>query len=195
MGTRHLIAVYYDGAYRIAQYGQWDGYPNGQGIKVLDFLKTADFDRFKEKLKLVHFETKAEEKEKDQFFKEIGVEDGWMDAEQVNRYHRRYPLLTRDNGAKILQMVYDLEEPAFLQDSLNFAMDSLFCEWAYVINFDKEVLEVYKGFNQDPVPIGRFTSTTANSQGYYCIKLKKMYPLHRLPAKEDFIHDLEPDEE
>ena len=30
MGTRHLIAVQLDGEYKIAQYGQWDGYPEGK---------------------------------------------------------------------------------------------------------------------------------------------------------------------
>lgn len=32
MGTRHLIAVQIDGAYKIAQYGQWDGNPACTGI-------------------------------------------------------------------------------------------------------------------------------------------------------------------
>lgn len=31
MGTRNLTAVYLDGQYKVAQYGQWDGYPEGQG--------------------------------------------------------------------------------------------------------------------------------------------------------------------
>lgn len=38
MGTRHLIAAVIDGEYKIAQYGQWDGDPEGQGLTVLDFL-------------------------------------------------------------------------------------------------------------------------------------------------------------
>jgi hypothetical protein len=38
MGTRHLILVYYKGQYRICQYGQWDGQPDGQGLTCLHFL-------------------------------------------------------------------------------------------------------------------------------------------------------------
>jgi hypothetical protein len=34
MGTRNLIAVFFDGEYRVAQYSQWDGYPEGQGGNV-----------------------------------------------------------------------------------------------------------------------------------------------------------------
>ena len=39
MGTRNLTAVYLDGQYKVAQYGQWDGYPEGQGITALTFLR------------------------------------------------------------------------------------------------------------------------------------------------------------
>ena len=38
MGTRHLIVVYYKGKLYIANYGQWDGYPEGQGKTVLKFV-------------------------------------------------------------------------------------------------------------------------------------------------------------
>ena len=38
MGTRNLTVVYVDGEYRVAQYGQWDGYPSGQGMTCLKFL-------------------------------------------------------------------------------------------------------------------------------------------------------------
>jgi hypothetical protein len=34
-------------------------------------------------------------------------------------------------------------------DSKGFLSDSLFCEWAYIINLDKEVLEVYEGFQEE----------------------------------------------
>ena len=39
MGTRNLTCVIKDGKYRVAQYGQWDGYPEGQGMNILNFLK------------------------------------------------------------------------------------------------------------------------------------------------------------
>jgi len=39
MGTRHLICVVKGKEYIVAQYGQWDGYPTGQGIGVLNFFK------------------------------------------------------------------------------------------------------------------------------------------------------------
>lgn len=37
MGTRSLVVVKMDGAYRVAQYGQWDGGADGVGLAVLNF--------------------------------------------------------------------------------------------------------------------------------------------------------------
>jgi hypothetical protein len=35
-----------------------------------------------------------------------------------------------------------------LIDGYSFAGNSLFCEWGYIINFDRRVIEFYAGFNQ-----------------------------------------------
>ncbi len=39
MGTRHLICVFYKCRFVVAQYGQWDGYPEGQGVTLMKFLR------------------------------------------------------------------------------------------------------------------------------------------------------------
>lgn len=44
MGTRHLILVFYKGAYRIAQYGQWDGYPSSERLNGTTALPTCYSD-------------------------------------------------------------------------------------------------------------------------------------------------------
>ena len=52
MGTRSLIVVYMDGDYRVAQYSQCDGYPEGQGMSVLKFLEN-DFVEHKFRKNLI----------------------------------------------------------------------------------------------------------------------------------------------
>ena len=40
MGTRNLtMVINQKGEKKVAQYGQWDGYPSGVGVSVLNFLK------------------------------------------------------------------------------------------------------------------------------------------------------------
>jgi len=61
MGTRNLTCVVLDGEYRIAQYGQWDGYPSGQGATVLEFLKDKmDREQFETALRQTKWITKEE---------------------------------------------------------------------------------------------------------------------------------------
>lgn len=196
MGTRNLTMVVSNGKFKVAQYGQWDGYPKGQGATVLSFLKSTNLDDFKKRLKQVKFMGKKEKAEMDGFLKSIGSKDGWMTGEQSEKYQKKYPLLTRDNGAKILQMIMDsTENPIYLNNSVSFATDSLFCEWAYLIDLDKNVLEVYTGFNKEPLTeMDRFYKHTSKKEEYTPIKLAKTYPLDNLPSEADFVNDFKEEE-
>jgi len=68
---------------------------------------------------------------------------------------KRLPFFSRDTGAEILKLVYNCSDRKIaLRDNTLFANDSLFCEMAFVIDLDTKMLEVYKGFNREPVPEG-----------------------------------------
>jgi len=47
MGTRNLTCVIKGGDFKVAQYGQWDGYPSGSGKDILEWLSDpkANFER------------------------------------------------------------------------------------------------------------------------------------------------------
>lgn len=196
MGTRNLTMVIQNEKPVVAQYGQWDGYPKGQGYTVLEFLRKVDLKKFNEKLKNVRFVNAADEKKIQAFMKKIGCPDGWMTSEQSAKYHEKYPYMSRDHGAKILDLIYTSDGEVLLQDSTSFAGDSLFCEWAYVIDLDNNTLECYGGFNKQPLNEGeRFKDAEPTDSGYLPITCIKKYPLDKLPTKRQFVKDLEPKEE
>ncbi len=183
MGTRHLIAAVIDGDFKLAQYGQWDGYPDGQGVGVLRFLKKSDLGQFKEKLRECTWITQEQ-------IDTVNATEGWQ---------RVYPHLSRDAGSDVLAMIRDSDSPLFLQDTKGFGGDSLMCEWAYVIDFDTNAFEVYEGFNKEPTPAdSRFPSGAdwlEKTQDYEPVKLVKSYPLDALPKKKKFFKDLMPSDD
>ena len=53
--------VIHKGETKIAQYGQWDGYPEGQGVTILNFVrKKKNLEKLRAKLEKVRFKTKKE---------------------------------------------------------------------------------------------------------------------------------------
>lgn len=193
MGTRGLTAVIYKGEVKVAQYGQWDHYPSGSGLTILEFLRKYKADKFKRRLDCTRFFKPDDEKKLDKFLKSIGSKDGWMNMEQAEKYKQAFPYLTRDNGSKILEMIYKSEGEVVLHESMDFVNDSLFCEWAYVIDYDKNTFEVYEGFNKRKLgKKQRFYSETVNEGGYYPVRCIKTYSLSDLPTKRKFLKELEP---
>lgn len=189
MGTRNLTMVIKGEKTRVAQYGQWDGYPEGQGATILNFLKTNDLNRFSEQLENVRFTTEEDEKNVNKFLESIGSKDGWMNMEQAAKYHLAYPYNSRDIGGQILELIHEsTDDEIVLVDSTDFAQDSLFCEWAYVVDLDNRKLEVYKGFvkEQPDHPNSRFGNQLTSDTNYYPIQLAGEFDIDNLPTEEEF---------
>jgi len=58
-------------------------------------------------------------------------------------------------------------------DSRDFAKDSVFCRYAYVLDMDNEILEIYEGFQKEynRNTEERFHSSESDKNGYFPIKL------------------------
>ena len=125
MGTRHLICVFKDGDYRVAQYGQFDGYPEGQGLDLLNFLtKEMDKDLFLQKLNNVSFGT---EKELHNQWQKCGADDSGLVSFDVADLHEKiYPENSRNTGSGILSIIQNSTRKLLLANKLGFAGDSLF---------------------------------------------------------------------
>lgn len=202
MGTRHMIAVVNDGRYRVAQYGQWDGYPSGQGVDILEFLLTGNVAALRTNSLKCSF---ISDEEYSELWKDFGIDiqqQAFVDGEIAKKFKEKYPQLYRDAGSDVLGMVAAADKGLKLLDDYTVAADSLFCEWAYVIDFDKDTFEVYEGFNTSPLDRSeRFFGLSSRSNNpsedskYYPVKLKAAFSLSALPTKEDFLSRCEPPED
>lgn len=57
MGTRNSTIVIYEKKIKVEQYGQWDGYPEGQGQTISNFLETVNLKKFKNQIKNLKYFT------------------------------------------------------------------------------------------------------------------------------------------
>lgn len=147
MGTRGAITFVAGGVEKTV-YNHFDSYPTGLGVTVLDWLRSPSWDLATvraqvEALRLVDDSDEPTPEEREQFahLADPGVSTGrdW------------YSLLRETQGepAAIL-------EAGVAGDATGFPLDSLFCEWAYVIDLDQETFEVYEGFQRSGPVAGRW---------------------------------------
>jgi hypothetical protein len=129
MGTRNLTVVKnLEGTTKIAQYGQWDGYPSYSGIQALEFLRDkVNRDNLLVELQNVQF---IGDEEVDTLYKQYESTD-WENKDFLNAY----PGLHRDTGIGILAVVANATDTIKTVDNTEFANDSLFCEGIYEVDF------------------------------------------------------------
>lgn len=191
MGTRSLIAVKIDGQYKVSQYSQFDGYIKGQGVIVLNFLnelKTEEaWEEFKSKVRAAKFLTPDEIKSR---WVECGAkpDDDWVSMEVSSRFSNKYPELSRNTGAGVLTLVLNRAPGIELKNEIEFAGDGLFCEFAYVIDFDLNTFEVFTGFHKGkPSEEERFSYLKRAHEEYSPVKLLIKFDLDDLPSQEEFL--------
>jgi hypothetical protein len=96
-----------------------------------------------------------------------GLSDKWYKLNPGTRLNW-YELLRPFQGSL---KAYAAEKPLrYMSDGESFMGDSLFCEYAYVINLNKEVLEFYEGF-QKKVSNNRYKKFIGEEGKYRNVKL------------------------
>ena len=143
MGTRGGVGFRINGVDKVT-YNHYDSYPECLGKNVLEFLKSCDLDELKGKVEKIELLKGIDvptpeliEKAKEMGIIDLGVSNQSLDD-----------LYCVMRGAQGDLNAYS--ELGYMVDGSDFLIDSLFCEYAYIVNFDDNVLECYKGFNHDP---------------------------------------------
>ncbi|EEH47601.2 uncharacterized protein PADG_03685 [Paracoccidioides brasiliensis Pb18] len=156
MGISSLICVFYQGRFVVAQYANFEGYPQGQqGLKILKFLVVpGNITRLTEGLENIKY---LSIEELDEIYMEVSNIDRNAYAKKaesdpdfvmpVNIFKHLYPSLSREAGSDILELIAQStpEKKILHALELEFANESFSCEWAYVIDLDNEMFEVFFG--------------------------------------------------
>lgn len=134
MGTRGITHVIdSSGQTVVAQYGQWDHYPDGQGLNILSFISGYNVvEQLEKALFKCYFATESELEE---IYKPFVTADGMMTMENSDKFSVMYPSLTRNTGSDILKVVTYSTGRVPLSNQIDFIEDDLMCEGVYTIDF------------------------------------------------------------
>lgn len=168
MGTRGALTFVVDGVEKTT-YNQYDSYPDGLGLDVLAWLRSADLTAARKAavaLTPVSGEPTADELAELAEFHDRHVSNG----------HDWYSALRRTQGNPAAILRAGRYDP-----SDDFPLDLLFCEWAYVVDFDSKVFEVYKGFQQSPPTAGRWVGREG-VRGYCPVQRVAEWSFDALPV-------------
>lgn len=209
MGTRGAFGVIIGEQEKIA-YNQYDSYPEGKGVEVLRWIRDADLTVVRdlaEKAKVVSEDSKPtpEDVKALKPYTNLGVSEQSTDD--------WYCLVRETQGD--LGMIL---ESGYVLDASHFPLDSLFCEWAYIIDLDAGRFEVYKGFQKKLPKEGRWKRRPTKAEDeenwaehlkwcarqtpprtpwmkerseYKAVELVASWPLDDLPTEEHFLGTFE----
>lgn len=186
MGTRGSLGfIVEDKEY--LNYNHFDSYPDGLGQTVLEFIteinKENGWEQFKENAKnVVHLKgnrvTDTTIQEKYRKYSNLSVSEKTLEDPYC---------LFREIQDSWMYEIYKGELQHFFFDN-NFIKDSLFCEYAYIINLDTMKLEFYDGFQKKVQKNNRF-GEKANKDGYYPSRLVGVFNLEDI-RDSDYINNL-----
>jgi hypothetical protein len=183
MSTQGIIGFVVDGDEKIGEIAS-DAYPSGVGLDTLRWLRPQDPSTLRKaarKVRVVEFHarpTAADIAKLDSRVLAI-LRDWKIDPSTTEWGEVLRPLAGSPMWALVAQVIADASE---------FALDSLYTEWGYVIDLDRDVLEAYQGVQRVPHRHGRFARrpVPAVAKGYWPLALVAEWPLTQLPTDDEF---------
>lgn len=178
MGTRGTYGFRKDGVDKLT-YNHFDSYPDWLGRKVVEFCKNHNVEELHkifDKIVMVNESDTPTEAQINEC-----IENGFSDFNVSSGSNNDWYCLLR-NCQGNLECLANEKDHAYMTNANNFIKDSLFCEYAYIINLDDEVLEFYEGFQEKPQEGNRY-GTEPNEEytsKYYPCKLSLAFELNHI---------------
>lgn len=174
MGTRGVWGVRYQNKDKIT-YNHFDSYPDNLGETIKKFIIKHSVEELKQIASKIILVDRNMKPTKEQIEACKDYMNLYVSEQSPEDW---YCLLHKSQGepeAYIKGLI-------FMIDSCNFMKDSLFCEWAYIINLDTNKLEIYRGFQKEPQNNRYYCEA---DQGYANCAL-----IHEIPLEEVKILDM-----
>jgi hypothetical protein len=174
MGTRGAIGFRINNEDKI-QYNHFDSYPSYLGLEILTYLQQSNFSDIKkvaERIILVNEEDTPS-------IEQIKECKPWTTLNIEEQNNADWYCLLQDTQGSLQSFSEGLK---YMNNSKYFLLNSLSCEYAYIINVDDQVLEYYCGFNKKSRNRkGRYASLQPKyATEYYGVVLLKKYSLDTL---------------
>jgi len=194
MGTRGLWG-FIEGEKEYLTYNHWDSYPSGLGDTVLKYVRETPEDEMRAAVKALTLVDEDDTPTEEQ----IELLKEWANLSVgEQRLDSWYSLLRETQGDPDATLGC-----GFMIEGADFAQDSLFCEWAYVVDLDARTFEVYKGFQKEPHEAGRFADRFEHKERrddgvgqYQPVALVRSYSFDELPESLTALEkELYPDED
>jgi hypothetical protein len=176
MGTRGAYGFRIDRKDKLT-YNHFDSYPEILGRKMLEYIVATPLDMMREVASSIimvdeHSKPDPELIKKYRKYSDLSVSE--------HRYDSWYCLLRNSQG-DLFPYNNNLRH---MIDYNNFPYDSLFCEWAYIINIDTKLFEIYRGFNKNPSAPGRYAKRKIrDNNNYRGVALITEIPLPEITAE------------
>ena len=156
MGTRGIIGLVNNDIEKIT-YNHFDSYPDALGMDVLKWARETDakdgWDEVREKATALRLVDEQEHLTAEEAIEHALHTDTSVGGPSTSQTPDWYQALRHLQGN--LQGYLDA---GVMIDSGTFPLDSLFCEWGYLINLDDSTFEVYQGFQTSPPLAGRWAT-------------------------------------
>jgi len=159
MGTRGAFGIIIGEQEKIG-YNQYDSYPDGKGVDTLRWLRQVVIDgkldevkQLAEGCRLVSDEVKPTPDDVDHLREHTNLSVSEQSTDDW------YCLTHRTHGD-----IGAMLGCGYILDSHTFPLDSLFCEWAYMVDLDASVFEVYQGFQASLPTKGRWAGRPTKAE-------------------------------
>lgn len=167
MGTRGCYGFRKNGIDKLT-YNHFDSYPDCLGYDVVQFCKETSIEEMNkifDRIILVEEDSKPTVEQIAECMK-------YYNGDVSTRTPEDWYCLLREAQGDLNVYKNGLK---YMIDNHDFIKDSLFCEYAYIINLDTNDLEFWVGFQHEPDTNNRYG--TEQDDGYYPCKMLACYPL------------------